>query len=316
MEKVEIGGLSLDRFVLGAGRMGDPAEKDECFRILDEYRERGFATVDTARSYKNGAAEEFLGEYLQKNNCRQSLTLISKGGFPLSTERMYETRLTEADLKADVEHSLKALKTDVIDLYFLHRDDVSVAPEELLERANKLVSEGKVRALGASNWTAGRIAQANRYAAIHHLSPFVCSQINYSLAVTTPALTGDLTHIVMNDAEYGWYRDSQFPIIAYSVQAKGFFTKAITGDALKRSGQLSYPPLEENYRRLARIKALSDQTKLSIPALLMAFILSQPLNSFVLGGFSTVKQLREVLPGLDMTLEKEILDYLTGKAGE
>ena len=91
---------------------------------------------------------------------------------------MHETRLTEAELRKDLEESLKALKTDVIDLYFLHRDDVSVPPEEMLITANRFLKEGKVKAIGASNWTAGRIGQANDFAVKNGFVPFCASEIN------------------------------------------------------------------------------------------------------------------------------------------
>lgn len=307
---MNIGTLQIDALVLGAGRLGKEERKEECFRIIDRYLDYGYRTLDVARSYENGKCEEFLGEYLQKTGKRDQIVLISKGGFPKDKTKMYLPRLSEQELTEDVENSLAALKTDRIDLYFLHRDDITKTPEELITVANRLITQDKVRYIGASNWTAGRMAQANAYALSHGLQPFVASEINYSYALTTPALTGDLTHIVMNDIEYGWYKETQFPLIAYSVQAKGFFSKQLTGETLKPSGQLSYLPLQENSRRAERITTLAKETHRSIPALLLAYVLSQPLNAAVIGGFSKVEQLVESEAGIHIRLTEQELQFL------
>ncbi len=306
---IKAGNIEIDGLVLGAGNLGDPNRKKECFEILDCYLDMGYTTLDTARSYKDGMCEEYLGEYL-KNKDRSKVKIISKGGFPLSRKEMYKTRLGEKDLREDLEKSLKALKTDYIDLYFLHRDDVSCPPEEFAETANKFIKEGKVREIGVSNWTAGRIDIANGYALKNGLKPFCASQINYSLALTTPALTGDITHITMNDIEYGWYKETQFPLIAYSVQAKGFFSKVYSKRELKESGRLSYPPLKENYRRAERIKILSEEKNIPIPALLISYVLSKGLNASAIGGFSDKEQLIESEIGVRTVLTEKEIEFL------
>lgn len=306
MERIRVGSVEINNFVLGNGRLGDESRKEECFSILDRYKELGYNTLDIARSYSGGKAEEFLGEYLRNKN-RNDYIIMSKGGFPLSRSEMYKTRLSEKELRKDLEESLRALNTDHIDIYFLHRDDALVPPEEFIETANKFVKEGKVREIGASNWSCGRIAQANEYAENNNLNKFEASQINFSLALTTPAVTGDITHIVMNDVEYMWYKETNLPLIAYSVQAKGFFSKQYSGIELKDSGKRSYLPIKENFRRAERIKKLSEIKGVPIPALLLSFVLSKDINSAAIGGFSTVEQLNEGAIGIDIKLtEKEI----------
>ncbi len=309
MERIKVGSLEINNFVLGAGRLGDIKYKEECFKILDRYLDLCYNTLDVARAYENGLCEEFLGEYLKKRK-REDIILISKGGFPLSRQEMHKTRLSKEELQKDIDASLKALNTDYLDIYFLHRDDCLKKPEELLENINEFVKQGKVREIGASNWTAGRIEQANEYAKKHNLKPFTVSQINYSYALTTPALTGDITHITMNDIEYMWYKETQFPIIAYSVQAKGFFSKQISKEELKQSGKLSYLPLKENFRRFERINKLSGEKNIPIPALLLSYVLSKDINTAVIGGFSKVEQLNESLIGIDLRLTDKEIEFL------
>ena len=310
MESLNAGSLVLDRFVLGAGRLGDRTGEKDCFEILDAYLDLGYRTLDVARSYAGGVCEEMMGEYLVSRKNRSKTVLISKGGFPLSRDAMHLTRLSKADLEGDVNASLRALQTDVIDLYFLHRDDLKQTPGELIESANALIKEGKVKEIGASNWTCGRIQQANDYALAHGLKPFVASQINYSLAQTTPALTGDLTHIVMNDVEYRWYASCRLPMIAYSVQAKGFFSKQLSGLPLKESGRRSYLSLPENFARARRLTELSNRKNIPIPALLIAYVLSKETSFGAIGGFSTKEQLLEAVPGARLRLTPEEIGFL------
>ncbi len=312
MEKLKTGVLQLDRLVLGAGRLGEEDRKEECFRILDRYLDFGFCTLDVARSYCGGKCEEFLGQYLKKKQ-REKVIIISKGGFPLSRKEMYKTRLSEKELRKDLEASLKALNTEYIDLYFLHRDKPDTPPEEMLITLNKFIQEGKVREIGASNWSCGRIGMANQFAQKNGLRPFTVSQINYSYALTTPPLTGDITHVVMNDIEYNWYRENAFPVIAYSVQAKGFFSKYFFGGELKESGKLSYLPLRENFRRAERIQQLSQEKKIPIPALLISYVLSKEVPAAAIGGFSSVDQLNESVLGVRYTLKKEEIKFLEGE---
>ncbi len=309
MERIDVGSVKINNFVLGTGRLGNIKYKKECFNILDRYLDLCYNTLDVARSYEEGRAEEFLGEYL-KNKNREKVVLISKGGFPKDKTKMHLPRLSKNELQKDIDASLKALNTDYIDLYFLHRDDISKSPEELIEIANGFIKQGKVKEIGASNWTAGRIDSANEYALKSGLKPFSASQINYSLAQTTPALTGDITHVVMNDIEYSWYKETKFPLIAYSVQAKGFFSKQITGETLKPSGQKSYLPLKENFRRFDRINQLSNEKNVSIPALLLSYVLSKGLNASVIGGFSNVEQLLIAEKGIHIRLTEKEINFL------
>ena len=140
MERIKVGSVNINNFVLGAGRLGDPKYKKECFNILDRYLDLCYNTLDVARAYENGLCEEFLGEYL-KNKNREDVILISKGGFPLSRKEMHKTRLSKEELQKDIDASLKALNTDYVDIYFLHRDDCLKTPEELIETTNEFIKQ-------------------------------------------------------------------------------------------------------------------------------------------------------------------------------
>jgi hypothetical protein len=117
MERIKVGSVNINNFVLGAGRLGDIKYKKECFNILDRYLDLCYNTLDVARAYENGLCEEFLGEYL-KNRKREDVILISKGGFPLSRMEMHKTRLSKEELQKDIDASLKAQVLNQIKVKF------------------------------------------------------------------------------------------------------------------------------------------------------------------------------------------------------
>lgn len=174
-------------------------------------------------------------------------------------------------LRRDLAESLAHLNTDHVELYFLHRDDPRRPVGEILESLNEWVESGAVRALGASNWRASRIEEANRYAASHGLQGFTVSQIQWSLARTSPDKLGDPTLVCMTPAEYAWYREQRFPVMAYTSQAGGYFSKALSGAPLSPGDQARYG-CEENSRRMERVKTICARRGVTPAAVCLAAI--------------------------------------------
>ena len=115
--------------------------------------------------------------------------LLQKKGYyyRLYTNQFMDVnRLSRREIESDLDESLKALGTDVIDIYWLHRDDTSYPVEDIMQTLSLLAEKGKVRAVGCSNWGTARIEEANRAAKKNHFNPFSASQIQWSLAASTP----------------------------------------------------------------------------------------------------------------------------------
>src|SRR5690606_12528659 len=143
---------------------GWTADQNRSFELLDRFVGRGFNAIDTADVYSawapghsGGESETVLGQWLAKRGRRDDIVRMTKVG-------MWEQRkgLSAANIEAAVEDSLKRLGTDYIDVYFAHLDDESIPLEETLTAFDKLVKAGKVRALGASNYSAERLAEAHK----------------------------------------------------------------------------------------------------------------------------------------------------------
>lgn len=308
MEHISLAeGLSITRTIIGIEHLGVAASKKECFAFIDRYLEAGGNCIDTARLYNDGETDRVLGEWLRTSGQRNNVVLCTKGSH---NKPNGEPRLTPQNIVEDLDAALKDIGIDHTDIHLLHRDNLSLPVSEIMPVLDRLVRSGKARAVGVSNWTASRIATANRFAAEHNLTPITASQVQYSLAVTTPAATGDLTHIAMNDVEYGWYRESQLPVLAYSAQARGYFIKLSQGQELKPSVKKYYDDFPENHRRAERVQKLAAELDCSIAEVCIAYVLCSGLNTAALLTVSSLEQLQGTFRAEQLKLTGEQVDYL------
>lgn len=182
-------GLETAPLVLGGNVFGWTADRDASFAILDAFVDGGGAMIDTADVYsawvdghKGGESETVIGEWLRDRGRRDEVLIATKVGM-LPGEG--GEGLKPARIAAAAEASLKRLGTDHIDLYFAHKDDPDTPLEEALGAFDALVKAGKVRALGASNFTAARLDEAARVASSAGLTPFTVLEPEYNLVERT-----------------------------------------------------------------------------------------------------------------------------------
>ncbi len=291
MEYIDFCGESLSRIVLGTDGYGERIDKDTAFDIMDFYIEQGGNVIDTARLYCGGESEKLVGQYIKERNIRDKVFISTKCSHP-PLDDMTVSRLKPEDIEADIDESLMALGVDVIDMVWLHRDDERKGVRHIMDALNNMVRKGKIRNFGASNWTYERIDSANRYAYESGGDGFAAGQILYNMA--TPAKVWDDTLVIMDADEKKKYAENQFPVFAFSSQAKGFFEKYNQG--------LLSPKARERYlceasvKTYARIKeeAVKNGDTLSYTALRLLWEESS-FDVFPIIGPSSVKQLKDTL---------------------
>ncbi|MDR0325556.1 MAG: aldo/keto reductase [Oscillospiraceae bacterium] len=305
--------VQLSQIVIGDNNVSDPAKRKFAYWCFDQYLEQGGSCFDTARVYGDGESEAALGAHL-KGKPRESYLISTKCGHH-DRGQPPKSRLGREDIIFDADLSLKALGCGYADILFLHRDDIYKPVEEIMPVLHELVTAGKTRILGASNWTAGRIAAANTFAAENRLTPFSVSQIHYNLGLTTAAQTGDLTHCVMDNAELLWYTGHQFPVMAWSAAGKGFFSKAAAGLPMRANASRYYAWLPENHARAARAKALAEKLDVPVSAVVMGYVLNAPFPCAGVTAFSNEGQLHETMRTASLTLTKSQRAYLEGVTG-
>ena len=223
---------------------------------------------------------------------------------------MHISRLSPEEIAGDLEDSLKAIGTEYADLYLLHRDNPRLPVDDIMITLDRLVREGKTRAVGCSNWTIGRIIEANEFAEKNGLAPLSLCQIHFSLGQTTAAQTKDVTHVPMSNVEFGWYEESRFPIMGFGPLGRGYFHRKINGLAMTEGDMRYYDYIPENRRRAERLSKLTKATGYSPAAVLLAYSRDNKLRSVPLAGFSKVSQMDEAYQALNFTLTPEMIRYL------
>lgn len=307
-------GLSLSQIALGDCRRGLPEREAGAFDVMDAYYEHGGRTFDSARAYEDGASDRAFGKWLRARGiAREGVQLITKGSFWDRQTRA--PRLSAAEIERDLVESLSFAGLSYSDLHLLHRDDVSRPVSDIVPPLSALVQKGLTRAVGVSNWTVSRIIQANVFALENGFAPIRASQVLFSLAQTSPAATGDLTHVIMDDIEMPFYRESQLPVMCFGAHARGWFAARLRGEAPKASPAQYYDDFPQNRRRLIRLEKLAGRRGVPTAAVLTAYVRDHGLNAVVLSSFSGVRQLEEAFVAETFTLTPDEIKYLQTGAG-
>ncbi|GAK58945.1 aldo/keto reductase [Candidatus Vecturithrix granuli] len=175
-------GLKVSEIALGIQTFGWCADEKAAHTILDRFIEAGGNFLDMADSYNEGQAEQIMGTWLQSGKNRAALVIATKTFFPTG-KGPNDMGLTRKHIHTEIDNSLRRLHTDYIDLYQLHCFDASTPLEETLGALDDLVHSGKVRYIGASNFTASQLQKALMLSNINRWNSFISLQPEYSLLV-------------------------------------------------------------------------------------------------------------------------------------
>jgi len=175
-------GVKVSEIAFGVQTFGWCADEQTAYTILDRFVEAGGNLLDTANIYNEGKAEQILGNWLQSRKNRDALVIATKVFFPTGNGPN-DTGLTRKHIYHQIDKSLQRLNTDYVDLYQLHCFDESTPLEETLGALDDLVHAGKVRYIGASNFTASQLQKALMLSSMNGWNSFVSLQPEYSLLV-------------------------------------------------------------------------------------------------------------------------------------
>lgn len=305
--------LCASKLVLGTDSFGTALSVDDSFMLMDEFVSAGGNVLDTASVYadwlggEKSASEKTIGKWLSTRKCRQKMIISTKGGHP-DYNNMRIPRLSKTDIDSDLENSLVNLKTDYIDIYWLHRDDETRPVEEIIETLDRHVKSGKIRYIGASNWRYERIKEANDYAKNSGFGQFIASQIQYSIArLNENSLINDMLGMSYMDEEYQKYASDKLSMFSYSSVAKGFFNLAANGlfDKLSDSSRKEYMN-EYNLALAEKLKIISQEKNVNISALILSLLVSdKKLNVFAQVGTRKLSHLKEAFDFEKLNLSEE-----------
>lgn len=294
----------------GTAEFGSTIDRATAFALMDAYVDAGGNFIDTAKVYGDwvpgqvSPSEKFIGEWLQTRGNRGQIVLATKGAhYHLDAPQI--KRLKPADIVSDLDASLQHLRTEVIDLYWLHRDDPARPVEEIVGTLEGQVKAGKIRYYGASNWRVDRLVEAQAYASGVGAQGFCAVSNQWSLASVDVASLPDPTMVAMDDALWEVHRAQNLAAIPYTSQAYGVFHKLATGqgDAIPEMYRRMFVNAE-TVARLTRVQALSRETGLTITQIVLGYLLSQPFPTIPVFSVRNEAQLRDTLAAAESTTLK------------
>jgi aryl-alcohol dehydrogenase-like predicted oxidoreductase len=301
-------GLRVSEAALGTMTFGENwgwgTAKDEARKVYDAFREAGGNFIDTANLYTNGTSESFLGEFMEGH--RQSVVLATKytNAFPGTDPNAAGNQ--RKNMMQAVEASLKRLKTDYIDLYWVHIWDQITPVEEVMRGLDDLVRAGKVLYTGISDAPAWWIAQANTLGQLRGWSPFVGLQIEYSLIERTV----ERELIPMAKA-------LNIGVTAWSPLAGGVLTGKYHGHGSPEQARMTtdmakgfMPEPVRSGRIVAAVKRVSDETGRSMAQVALAWLRYRPVPVIPIIGARKLSQFQDNLASFDVTLSADQLKTL------
>lgn len=318
MDYKNITGTELDvsAICLGGGSFCLENGKEHSFELMDAFFEQGGNFIDTANVYgkwlpegKN-ISEIVIGQWMKERNHRNQMVIATKGGCP-NLDSMHIPRLSKKEVLRDLDESSRSLQTDVIDLYWLHRDDETLPVAAIIDYLNDFVKEGRIRYFGCSNWKLYRIKEAMNYAKKHQLKSFEGNQIMWSLAVPNEDAFDDKTMLSMNRDYYDYHVHHHFTAIPYSSQAGGFFEKERNASRIPLADGIKRIYLNQvNRTRANLVDRIANELSISITEVVLAYLMFQPFPTIPIIGCSSVEQLKKSLKAGEMKPAKEIVELI------
>jgi aryl-alcohol dehydrogenase-like predicted oxidoreductase len=308
--------LKVSQLSLGCDYYGLERPESEAFRIMDTYYELGGRFFDTAHVYgqeKVGAvshSEQTVGKWIAANGLEGKVVVSDKGAHP-DRNNMLVSRISEKNIRDELFSSLEALKMNQVDIWFLHRDNPDMPVGEIVDMVSELVDQGYIKHLGVSNWKVERISKALAYAKEHNKHPFEISQVQWSLAISTAESWDDPTIVCMDEKEESWYKETQFPVMVYSPQARGLFSKVIEQGVDYISDKVGRRfLLDENLGRIERCKILCEDKNMNAAGVCLSYLTSAPFPVMPIIGCSNPQQVKDSIKFSDVILTDEERDFL------
>jgi aryl-alcohol dehydrogenase-like predicted oxidoreductase len=300
-------GLRVSEAALGTMTFGEDwgwgTAKDEARKVYDAFRDSGGNFIDTANLYTNGASESFLGEFMEGN--RQSVVLATKYTNAAPGKDPNAAGNQRKNMVQSVEASLKRLRTDYIDLYWVHIWDQLTPVEEVMRGLDDLVRAGKVLYVGISDAPAWWIAQSNTLAQLRGWSPFIAMQIEYSLIERTVERELIPVAKALNVGVTAWS-----PLAGGVLTGKyhGHGSSDQKGERGRMSGEMMKDFLPEQQRAdrvVAAVKTVADEVDRSLAQVALAWLRSRPVPVIPIIGARQLSQLQDNLASFDLTLSAD-----------
>jgi aryl-alcohol dehydrogenase-like predicted oxidoreductase len=301
-------GLDVGPLAFGGNVFGWTIDEGTSFRLLDAFVAAGFKLIDTADVYsrwapgnQGGESETIIGKWLKQSGKRDQVVLATKVGMEMGPGRV---GLSKPYIRRAVEDSLKRLQTDHIDLYQSHKDDPETPLEETLGAFAELIQDGKVRAIGASNYSAERLSESLRISKENGLPGYQSLQPQYNLCERA-GFEATLEPIC---------RESGLGVIPYYSLASGFLTGKYRSEAdLAKSprGQNVKKYLNDRgFRILEALDEVAGRYSSTPARVAIAWLLAQPSVTAPIASATSVEQLDDLIEATRLELDGTAIERL------
>lgn len=310
MEKIKLGksDLLISPITFGGNVFGWTLDQEKSFKLLDTFFAANFNFIDTADGYSRwvagnhgGESETIIGNWMKKKGNRKDIIIATKVGADMGNGKK---GLKSNYIKEAVEASLKRLQTDYIDLYQSHHDDLDTPVSETMTAFNKLIKEGKVRYIGASNLSAERIKESNDFARKNNLQPYISLQPLYNLYSREKFETEYLQLA----------EDEDLAVIPYYSLASGFLTGKYRSekdlDKSPRGHGIKKYLDERGLRILAAMDKVAAEQKVELSQIAIAWLLHKPFINSAIASATKEKQLDELIHATSINLSIEQMNEL------
>jgi aryl-alcohol dehydrogenase-like predicted oxidoreductase len=306
--------LRVAPLCLGGNVFGWTATETASFAVLDALVSAGLNFIDTADVYsvwvpghRGGESETVLGNWLKRSAKRQDVVIATKVGMEMAPDRK---GLSAVHIARSIEESLRRLQTDHIDLYFSHCDDAGVPMEETLGVYQKLIAQGKVRAIGASNFTAARLAEALEVSRRNGLPRYEVLQPHYNLYARSD-YEASLEPLCV---------EQQIGVVSYFALAAGFLTgkyrtPADAGKSARGKGIVDKFLNERGLRILAALDDVGKRYSASPATVALAWQIARPSITAPIASATTVHQLDELVAATQLALDRAAIEQLNAASG-
>jgi aryl-alcohol dehydrogenase-like predicted oxidoreductase len=302
----------IPRVVVGTARLGSVfptaltprSSRSDTLRRLDALVEAGCTAFDLAASYQLGGTERLFGEWIASRRIRDRLLLISKGAHPYPVVR--PNRLQSSTIAADLDATLRRLRTDRVDLYLLHRDFPGAPLEPMVQTLGNAHRTGKILAWGVSNWTHTRIQAIDLLARQAGLPPIAASSPHFSVFdwVRTP-WTGSVSIAGQANREARiFYERHQLHVLAWGPLGSGFLLS-------DRRGRRFYGSAA-NLARKQRLRTLAEERNATPAQMALAYLFHQPFPVSAVVATSNVEKMRSNLAATAIHLSSAEMASLEG----
>jgi aryl-alcohol dehydrogenase-like predicted oxidoreductase len=298
--------LTVSNLCFGGNVFGWTADQAQSFELLNHFVEHGGNFVDSADVYSawkegnvGGESETVIGNWLHSNGKRDQVVIATKVAF-------LETRkgLSAANIALACEDSLRRLKTDYIDIYYAHGDDLETDLEETLGAFNELVVSGKVRHIAASNYTYDRLAEALRISEAKGFAKYIALQNRYSMVAREPYESDGAKSV----------QDFGISGLPYSTLGSGFlsgkYKEGETVDSARAVAVGNNYANAENFALLRRVEEIAQRHSVSNTAVALEWLRHQPGVTVPIASGRTVEQLTALMQSV--ALSSEEVSFLAG----